>query len=70
MYFRLNNALVPFMDLIKKLFELFLDVFVSMFIDETFIYWRNKEDHATHLRFVLQTLKYRELYSNFSKCDF
>jgi len=33
-------------------------------------YSRNEEDHASHLRVVLQTLKDRELYAKLSKCEF
>ncbi len=34
------------------------------------IHSRNKEDHASKLMLVLQTLKYKELYAKFSKCKF
>ncbi|WMV30789.1 hypothetical protein MTR67_024174 [Solanum verrucosum] len=32
--------------------------------------WRNKKDHASHLRVVLKTLKDKELYAKFCKCEF
>ncbi|KAH0683066.1 hypothetical protein KY289_020818 [Solanum tuberosum] len=35
-----------------------------------FIDLMNEEDHAIHLKIVLQTLKDKELYAKFSKCEF
>ncbi|KAK8694738.1 hypothetical protein V6N13_072283 [Hibiscus sabdariffa] len=34
------------------------------------IYSRNKDEHAEHLRIVLQTLRDRQLFAKFSKCEF
>ena len=34
------------------------------------IYSRSEEDHASHLRIVLQTLRDKELYAKFSNCEF
>ena len=34
------------------------------------VYSRSKEEHADHLRIVLQTLREQELYAKFSKCEF
>ena len=45
-------------------------MFVIVFIDDILIYSRNEEDHASHLRIVLQTLNDRELYAKFSKGEF
>ncbi|WMV55202.1 hypothetical protein MTR67_048587 [Solanum verrucosum] len=61
MSFGLSNAAVLFMDLMNRVFKPDLDMFVIMFIDDILIYSRAKEDHASHLRVVLQTLKDREL---------
>ncbi|KAH0709554.1 hypothetical protein KY284_010981 [Solanum tuberosum] len=70
MSFGLTNVPATFMDLIKRVFKPYLDMFVIIFIDDILIYLRNEEDHASHLRIVLQTLKDRELYAKFSKCEF
>ncbi|KAH0669628.1 hypothetical protein KY289_024121 [Solanum tuberosum] len=67
MSFGLINAPVAFMDLMNRVFKPCLDMFVIVFIDDILIYPRNEEDHASHLRIVLQTLKDRELYAKFSK---
>ena len=34
------------------------------------LYSRSEEEHAMHLRFVLQTLREHQLYAKFSKCEF
>ena len=34
------------------------------------VYSRSEEEHAMHLRLVLQTLKEHQLYAKFSKCKF
>ncbi|KAH0765418.1 hypothetical protein KY285_001289 [Solanum tuberosum] len=70
MSFGLTNAPAVFMDIMNRVFKLYLDMFVIVFIDGILIYSRNEEDHAIHLRIVLQTLKDRELYAKFSKCEF
>ncbi|GKC35809.1 putative reverse transcriptase domain-containing protein [Tanacetum coccineum] len=44
--------------------------FRTLFTDDILIYSRNKEEHAYHLRIILELLKKEELYAKFSKCDF
>ncbi|KAH0679031.1 hypothetical protein KY284_020116 [Solanum tuberosum] len=68
--FGLTNAPAAFMDLMNRVFKPYLDMFVIVFIDDILIYSRNKENHASHLRIVLETLKDKELYAKFSKCEF
>ena len=58
------------MDLINRVFKQFLDLFVIVFIDEILIYSRSEEEHASHLRVVLQTIKDRQLFTKFTKCEF
>ncbi|KAH0709589.1 hypothetical protein KY284_011016 [Solanum tuberosum] len=58
------------MDLMNRLFMHYLDLFVIVFIDDVLIYSRSEEEHVTHLRVVLQTLKDRPLFAKFSKCEF
>ena len=67
--FGLRNELATFMVLMYKVFKPYLDLFVIIFIDDILINSRNEQDHASHLRIVLQTLRDKELYAKFSKCD-
>ena len=64
MPFGLTNASVAFMDLMNRVLYPYLDQFVIIFIDGILIYSKNAEEHAFHLRIVLQTLRERKLYAN------
>ena len=46
---------------------LFLGRFVIVLIDDILVYSRSAEEHAMHLRLVLQTLREHRLYVKFSK---
>ena len=70
MSFGLTNAFATFIDLMTKLFKQYVDLFIIVFIDDILIYSRNEEEHANHLRDVLQTLKDCQLFVKFSKCEF
>ncbi|GKF16565.1 putative reverse transcriptase domain-containing protein [Tanacetum coccineum] len=70
MSFGLTNAPVVFMDLINRVCKPYLDKFVIVFIDVILIYSCNKEEHANHLRIILELLKKEKSYAKFSKCDF
>ncbi|GJW78303.1 putative reverse transcriptase domain-containing protein [Tanacetum coccineum] len=68
--FGLTNTPAVFMDLMNRMCKPYLDKFVIVFIDDILIYYRNKEEHAYHLRIILELLKKEKLYAKFSKCDF
>ena len=57
MSFGLTNAPIAFMDLMNRVFKQYLDLFIFVFIDDILIYSRNEEEHVSHLRIVVQTLK-------------
>ena len=57
MSFGLTNAPTTFIDLMNRVFRPFLDRFVIIFIDDILVYSKSEEEHARHLRFVLQTLR-------------
>ncbi|KAL4311089.1 hypothetical protein GQ457_01G031690 [Hibiscus cannabinus] len=70
MPFGLTNAPTTFMDLMNRIFHEYLDQFVVVFIDDILVYSRTEEDHARHLRLVMQNLLENQLYAKLSKCEF
>ena len=70
MSFGLTNAPAYFMYLMNSVFMPELDKFMIMFIDDILVYSKNEEDHAKHLRIVLNRLRDHKLHAKFSKCEF
>ena len=60
MSFGLTNSPAAFMDLMNRVFKQYLDMFVIVFIDDILVYSKSNEEHANHLRIILQTLKDKE----------
>ena len=58
------------MDLMNGAFRPFLDRYMIEFIDDILIYSMSEEEHAMHLRMILQTLREHQLYAKFSKYEF
>ena len=57
MPFVLTNAPADFMDLMNRVFRPYVDQFVTVLIDNILVYSKDREDHDTHLRVVLETLR-------------
>ena len=70
MPFGLTNALVAFMDLMNLVLRLYVDQFVVVFIDDILMYSKDKENHDTHLRVVLETSRKERLYANLANVNF
>ena len=70
MPFGLTNAPAVFMDLMNRVFRPYVDQFVVVFIDDILVYSKDRENHDTHLRVVLETLRKVQLYAKLSKCEF
>jgi hypothetical protein len=70
MPFGLTNAHAYFMYMMNKVFMEYLDKFVVVFIDDILVFSKNEEEHAEHLRLVLQKLRQHKLYAKRSKCEF
>ncbi|XP_070020566.1 uncharacterized protein [Nicotiana sylvestris] len=70
MSFGLTNAPAVFMDLMNRVFKLYIDSFVIFFIDDILIYSCSLGEHEPHLRLVLLTLREHKLYGKFSMCEF
>jgi len=58
------------MNMMNIVFMEYLDKFVVVFIDDILIFSKDEEEHAEHLRLVLEKLKEHKLYAKFSKCEF
>ena len=61
MSFWLTNAPTTFMDLMNRVFRLYVDWFVMVFIDDKLMYSKDREEHDTHIRVVLETLRKERL---------
>ena len=70
MSFGLKNAPAAFMDIMNSVFQPYVNQFVVMFIDDVLLYSKDRENHDTHLRVVLETLRKEQLYAKLSKCEF
>ena len=70
MPFGLTNAPTTFIDLMHRVFQLYLDQFIVVFVHDILIYSKFEEEHEGHLRIVLQALRDHRLYAKFSKCEF
>ncbi|KAH9752508.1 Endonuclease [Citrus sinensis] len=70
MPFGLTNAPATFCTLMNKVLQPFLDRFVVVYLDDIVVYNTTLEDHAQHLRQVLQVLRDNELFLKLEKCSF
>ena len=70
MPFGLTNSPAAFMDLMNRVFRPYVDQFVVVFIDDILEYSKDQENHDTHLRVMLETLRNERLYGKLSKCEF
>ncbi|KAL8088228.1 hypothetical protein AgCh_038128 [Apium graveolens] len=52
----------------NRVFKKYLDICVIVFIYNILIYSKTEQEHAEHLRIVLEILRNEKLYAKFSKC--
>ena len=67
MPFGLTNAPAYFVDLMSRVFREFLNKFVVVFLDDILIFSKNEEEHAQHLKEIMETLRVHQLKAKFSK---
>jgi len=58
------------MRVINHVLQACIGKFVAVYFDDILIYSRNIEEHLSHLRQVLMTLRTEKLYINLKKCEF
>ena len=61
MPFGLRNVPATFMCLMNNILINYLDKFVFIFIDDMFIYSKNKQEHEEHIKIILQVLREEQL---------
>nr|GEW67056.1 reverse transcriptase domain-containing protein [Tanacetum cinerariifolium] len=72
MPFGLTNAPAVFMELMNRVCKPYLDKFVIVFIEDIIIYSPKKEEHANHLRIILELLrmeKFQGLHVDLAKIE-
>jgi hypothetical protein len=69
MPFGLTNAPTVFMDLMNRVFWLYLDKCVVVFIDDILVYSNSYLEHEKHLRKVLEILRENKLYAKRDKYE-
>ncbi|KAJ9517709.1 hypothetical protein QJQ45_004021 [Haematococcus lacustris] len=69
--FGLTNAPATFQRVMNRVFEKQLkEGFVLVYLDDILVMSSSPEEHAMHLKEVLQVMKDNQLYAKLSKCDF
>lgn len=66
----LCNAPATFMRLMNDILRPYLDKFVVCYLDDILIFSKTEEEHAEHVRLVLEVLRKHKLYAEPKKCEF
>jgi hypothetical protein len=67
---KVTNATSVFMDLMNRVFHMYLDLFVVVFNDDILIYSINHQEHGEDLKKVLNVLKKKQLFAKLKKMTF
>jgi hypothetical protein len=68
--FGLTNAPATFQSVMSDMLRPYVGNFVVVYLDDILIFSKIAEEHLSHLRQVLQTLRESHFYANPKKCDF
>jgi hypothetical protein len=70
MFFELANSSIIFQIYINKTMHSYLNLFVSMYINDLLMFFSLTKKHIEHVKLMLQRLRKFNLYFKFSKCSF
>ena len=70
MPFELTNAPTASIDLMNRVFKLYLNKFRVAFIDDILIYSKDKDEHTKHIKIILQILRDHQLYASYQSANF
>ena len=70
MSFGLVNAPPTFSHMMNFIFNPYTNEFILVYLDDIFVFSKNKKYHAKHLQLVLDKLREYQFYAKFSKCEF
>lgn len=70
MSMRLSKAPTTFMCVMHYVLRHLIDDCVVVYFDDILVFISNLEEHAKHVREVLQVLRNEQLYANMKKCTF
>ena len=68
--FGLTNAPATFQAVMNDIFRPLIHKCVLVYLDDILVYSKTMEEHAEHLRQVLQILRDQDFYAKLSKCSF
>jgi transposase InsO family protein len=68
--FGLTNAPATFQSAMHEIFKEHIGKFVCVYLDDVLVYSKTAEEHAIHVRTVLDILRKHEFKAKMSKCDF
>ena len=70
MLFGLTNAPAIFQALVNDVLRDMINQFVFVYLDDILIFSKTQQEHATHVRKVLQRLLENRLFVKAEKCEF
>ncbi len=68
--FELCNNFVTYQHYMNDVFFDYLDEFVSIYMNDIFIYSNSKKEHVKHVKKMLQRLRDADLQADIDKCEF
>ena len=70
MLFGLTNAPATFQNFINNVVHLFLDLFITAYLNDILIFYKDLNDHKRHVQEVLGAIQKNGLHLAAEKCEF